>query len=605
MLSSTDALRAAADLPGLVPKPVRAEVDAGSFSLSATTAIIYQSGSADAKPAAEYLHEVLRNGLGLVLPIGNGGGGSRAEIVLSTEAPDASLGKEGYRLEVTPERVLIRAPESAGVFYGVQTLRQLLPTESFGSGKAAGGGTCNIPCVRITDYPRFIWRGMHLDVSRHFFDLAFVKRYIDNLSAHKMNVFHWHLTDDDGWRIEIKQFPKLTQVGAWRGPNEALPTSYESGNQRYGGFYTQDQVREVIRYAAERHVLIIPEVDVPAHCRAATVSYPELLCGGDPYKFKSVQDVPANVLCPSQEKTYEFLAAVFGELADLFPGPYLHAGGDERPVGPWEQCPRCSKRMKEEHLAVGKILQDRFMHRLQGMIRAKGKRMIGWDELDHDTVLDKDYIVMAWNSAQAGIKAAEKGYSVVMTPSPFAYFDLSYNEDPAEPGLRWAGVISVEKAYSLDPKPASLPGTVAERIFGAHGALWSETLVTPDRPDYMAYPRVCALAEIGWTPQEQRRWPDFWNRLCADHLARLDAAGIAYRIPPPTIQQADGRATVTIPYPGAQVRFTMDGSEPKADSPLYTEPLDVPRDAVLKVKNFRPNGRASRTVIGTTVSTSR
>jgi hexosaminidase len=583
--------------PGLVPKPAKVEVAPGSFSLSAATGIAFQSGTADAKPTAEYLRDLLRNGLGLELPIQQAQSGSQTGILLTTSEPDQSLGREGYHLEVTPRLVTIRASEVAGLFYGVQSFRQLLPPASFGSGSQRSAGPVTIPCVRIVDYPRFAWRGMHLDVSRHFFDVAFVKRYIDNLALHKMNVFHWHLTDDDGWRVEIKQYPKLTEIGAWRGPNEALPPSYESGNQRYGGYYTQDQVREIVRYAAERHVLVVPEADVPAHCRAATVSYPELLCGGDPYKFKSMQDVPANVLCPSQEKTYEFLAAVFGELADLFPGPYLHAGGDERPVGPWEQCPRCSKRMKEEHLADGKILQDRFLKRLQGIIKAKGKRMIGWDELEHESVLDKDYIVMAWNSVEAGIKAAEKGYSVVMTPAPFTYFDLSYNEDPAEPGLRWAGVISVQKAYSYDPKPATLLPGVAERIIGVHSALWSETLVTPDRPDYMAFPRLCALAEIAWTPQDQRAWPEFWNRLCADHLARLDAAGIAYRIPPPAFEKVGSKTVISVPYPGAQVRYTVDGSEPKLDSPLYTKALEFPKDVVLKAKTFRPNGRASRTVV--------
>ena len=265
----------------------------------------------------------------------------RGSILLTTEGAEASLGKEGYRLEVTPHGVVIRAPQPAGLFYGVQTLRQLLPAETFGSTKVFTDEPFAIPCVQVEDYPRFGWRGMHLDVSRHFFDVQFVKRYLDNLALHKINVFHWHLTDDDGWRVEIKKYPKLTQVGAWRGPKEALPPSYESGNQRYGGFYTQAQIREVIRYAAARHILIVPEVDVPAHSRAATVAYPELLCTGDPYQFKSAQEVSGNVLCPSQELTYRFLEGVFGELADLFPGPYIHVGGDERPKGPWEQCDRC------------------------------------------------------------------------------------------------------------------------------------------------------------------------------------------------------------------------------------------------------------------------
>ena len=457
MLTANLVANGAQALPGetgIVPKPVKLEVDAGTFLLSAQCNILYQKNSPGAKATAEFLAETWREVMRLPLPVQAASELKRGSILLTTAGAEASLGKEGYRLEVTPEGVVIKAPQPAGLFYGVQTLRQLLPAETFGSSKILTGEPFAIPCVRVEDYPRFGWRGMHLDVSRHFFDVQFVKRYLDHLALHKINVFHWHLTDDDGWRVEIKKYPKLTQVGAWRGPKEALPPSYESGNQRYGGFYTQAQIREVIRYAAARHILIVPEIDVPAHCRAAIVAYPELLCTGDPYKFKSAQDVSGNVLCPSQELTYKFVEGVFGELADLFPGPYIHAGGDERPKGPWEQCDRCEQRMKDEHLADGRFLQDRFLRRLQGFLKAHGKTMVGWDELEQESVLDKDYVVMAWQSVEAGVAAARKGYPVVMTSSPFTYFDLAYSEDSAEPGLRWAGVISVEKAYSFDPKPS-------------------------------------------------------------------------------------------------------------------------------------------------------
>ena len=599
MLTANLVANGAQALPGetgIVPKPVKLEVDAGTFLLSAQCNILYQKNSPGAKATAEFLAETWREVMRLPLPVQAASELKRGSILLTTAGAEASLGKEGYRLEVTPEGVVIKAPQPAGLFYGVQTLRQLLPADTFGSSKILTGEPFAVPCVRVEDYPRFGWRGMHLDVSRHFFDVQFVKRYLDHLALHKINVFHWHLTDDDGWRVEIKKYPKLTQVGAWRGPKEALPPSYESGNQRYGGFYTQAQIREVIRYAADRHILIVPEIDVPAHCRAAIVAYPELLCTGDPYKFKSAQDVSGNVLCPSQELTYRFVEGVFGELADLFPGPYIHAGGDERPKGPWEQCDRCVQRMKDEHLADGRLLQDRFLRRLQVFLKAHGKTMVGWDELEQESVLDKDYVVMAWQSVEAGVAAARKGYPVVMTSSPFTYFDLAYSEDLAEPGLRWAGVISVEKAYSFDPKPKDLSPDVASRILGVHGCLWSEMLVTPDRPDYMAYPRVCALAEVGWTPQSERSWPDFWSRLCQKHLARLDAAGIAYRIPPPTARQSGSQVTIIPPYDGAQVRYTLDRSEPGPASAIYTQPFDLSNDAFLKMRTFRPNGRGSRTI---------
>jgi len=595
-ISPVHAAEESATKLGLVPRPVSVEVTPGVFALSHECRITYREGSVDAKKAAQLLAEALHRGTGLSLRVHETASAPQEnELRLTTEA-NPELGDEGYRLEVTSTGLVLSAPKAAGLFYGIQTVRQLLPPDTFGSGRAYRRNGCGIPCVRIMDYPRFGWRGMHLDVSRHFFDISFVKRYLDNLAMHKMNVFHWHLTDDDGWRIEIKKYPRLTRVGAWRGLNEALPPSYESGDRRYGGFYTQKQVREIIRYAAERHILIIPEVDVPAHCRAVTVAYPELLCAGDPYKFKSVQDVPANVLCPSQELTYQFLEGVFGELAELFPGPYLHAGGDERPAGPWEQCERCQKHMRDEHLTDGKALQDRFLKRVQEICRAHGKRMIGWDELEQESVLDKDYTVLAWNGVLAGIAAAKKGYPVILAPSPFTYFDLSYNEDPAEPGARWAGVVSVEKTYSFDPRPAALAPEVAQRILGVQGCLWSETLVNPERPDYMAFPRVCALAEVGWTPQGARSWTEFWQRLSDRHFARLDAAGITYRLPLPMVRRAGERSEIIPPYEKAQVRYTLDGADPNPKSPVYDRPFAMPQGAVLKMRTFGPNGRAGRAI---------
>ena len=601
VLTGNPVASAAPALPGeagIVPKPVKLELGKGAFVLSPQCQILYEKGSPGAQATAEYLADAWRRVTGLPLPVQVAGGSPGGSILLTAEGAGDALGREGYRLEVTPQGVVIRATQGAGLFYGAQTLRQLFPAETFGSAAPVRKGPYAIPCLRVEDYPRFDWRGMHLDVSRRFFDVPFVKRYLDHLALHKINVFHWHLTDDDGWRVEIKQYPKLTQVGAWRGPGEALPPSYASGNQRYGGFYTQDQIREVIAYAARLHILIVPEIDVPAHSRAAIVAYPELICAGDPYQFKSAQRVTGNVLCPSQEVTYKFLEAVFGELADLFPGPYFHVGGDERPKGPWEQCERCQKRLKDEKLADGRFLQDRFLKRLQGFLRTRGKTMVGWDELEQESGLDKDYTVMAWQSVKAGLSAARKGYPVVLAPSPFTYFDFAYGKEAAEPGQRWGGVLSVEKAYSFDPRPVDLVPAVADRILGVEGCLWSEMLVTPDRPDYMAYPRVCALAEVAWTPQSQRNWPEFWSRLCAHHLPRLDAAGIGYRIPLPTARQSGSRVTLIPPYEGAEVRYTLDSSEPGTGSALYRQPLELPGDAVLKLRTFRPNGRGSRTVTG-------
>ena len=582
----------------LIPQPAQLERQQGNFTLTESTKIVVEKGAVDAAKTGQYLANFLRTSTGYQFDVAeeDGGAAVAGAILLTTKQADASLGKEGYDLEVTGEAIVIRANAGPGLFYGVQTLRQLLPPENFQTEKAPSSVRWRAQCVKIKDQPRFGWRGMHLDVSRHFFDVEFVKQYLDRMAMHKLNVFHWHLTDDDGWRIEVDKYPKLTEVGAWRGPDEQLPPSYESGDQRYGGFYTKEDIREIVAYAAERHILVVPEIDVPAHSKPLTVCYPELLCSGDPFKFKSVQNVPANVLCAGQESTYEFMANVLAEVTELFPGPYFHIGGDERPRGPWEQCEHCQKIMAQEKLENGNQLQNYFMKRMQDILRKHGKTMAGWDEIQHGVYLDKDYVSTAWHGADEGIAAAKLGYPVVMVPAPYMYFDLSYNRDPEEPGLRWAGVVSTEKAYSFEPVPESLDETVAKQIMGVEGALWSETLIDLDRPDYMLFPRLCALAEVGWTKPDLRKWDDFQQRMGRRHFARLEAAGIGYRVPLPVITEKGGTVTIESAYPRMQVRFTLDGSEPDANSTVFSEPIRIPKDGTLKTRTFTRSGRMSRTI---------
>ena len=427
-----------------------------------------------------------------------------------------SLGDEGYVLEVTPAGVTIEASTEAGLFYGSQTLRQLVSPRR-----------TTIPEMRIEDAPSFRWRGMHLDVSRHFFNPRFVRRYIDFLARHKLNVFHWHLTDDDGWRVELDSHPELTERTAWRGLNEALPPSYDSGDDRYGGFYTKDEISEILTYATDRHIMVVPEIDVPGHSKPVTVCHPELLCEGAISQFKSVQDVPENLLCAGREQTFDFLETVIGEIAAMFPSPYLHMGGDERPEGPWEQCPRCRKRIADEGLRDTDALQGYFMERVRKIVSSHGKTMVGWNEITHGNTVDRSAVVMAWQDPEKGLSAAEAGYPVVMAPAQHTYFDLAQAEDPAEPGLRWAGVVTLKDAYDWQPIPT---GTrVADRVLGIEGCLWSETLVDEIRAEYMAFPRICALSEVAWTPREAQSWTDFSNRLSPTHLERLSNAGVNYR----------------------------------------------------------------------------
>lgn len=494
----------------LIPMPAKLEADGNApYQLPADLTI-----SSDA-PGALIAGEQLLESSGLPWRLVDG----REDTTLRLTANEnAGTGKEGYRLDVTANGITIEAATSSGLFYGIQSLRQLLTP-----------GCKEIPALHIEDAPCFEWRGMHLDVSRHFFDGTFVRRYIDLLAQHKLNIFHWHLTDDDGWRLALDGFPELTERTAWRGRHDALPPSYGSGEGRYGGFYSKEEIRDIIAYAAERQVTIVPEIDVPGHCKPVTVCHPHLLCEGDIARFKSVQDVAGNLLCAGREETFVFLERVISEVAELFPSPYIHMGGDERPEGPWEQCPLCAHRIATEGLAGPDALQGYFMERVRRMVAGCGKTMVGWNEITHGNRIDHSAIVMAWQDPEKGMSAAEAGFPVVMTPAQHTYFDLAQAEDPGEPGLRWAGVVTLRKAYDWNPVPVSSPSAAA-RVLGVEGCLWSETLIDEARAEYMAFPRLCALAEVAWTPGNRRSFCSFSSRLIP-HLERLQRAGVRFRPP--------------------------------------------------------------------------
>jgi hexosaminidase len=549
----------------LVPLPNSVTMEAGEqpFALDAGTRVYVERGSEASEQTAAYLADVIGRGTGFQFEISKTDSPTFVSngILLTTKNARTVLGKEGYELEVTEKGVVIRAPQAAGLFYGVQTLRQLLPAAIYGAGART---EWTVPCLKIMDAPRFTWRGLHLDVARQFHDVTFIKRYLDNMAMHKLNVFHWHLTDDQGWRIEIKKHPKLTEKGP---------------------FYTQDEIREIVAYAAQRHITVLPEIDVPAHCRAVTARYPELLCDGEPHKY-GFGGVAANTLCAAKEGSYTFVDEVLAEIVPLFPCEYVHMGGDERPQGIYEQCESCQKTIKDRNLRDANHLQDHFECRVQKMLRKHGKKMMGWDELLHGTDLEKDYVVMTWNRPERGVDAAKLGYRNVMSPAPFNYFDLAYSEDPSEPGLRWAGVVSVEKTYSFDPRPTNVNAEVADRVFGVHGCLWG----AQPKPDYMLFPRLCALAEVGWTPQAQRDWPGFWRRLTGKHFARLDIAGIKYRIPPATAELRKDKIVINPPYEGAIVRYTIDNGDPIT----YTTPFETPFGSDLGITTSTSSGRASR-----------
>ncbi len=428
--------------------------------------------------------------------------GPRLELTTHNANPD--LAPEGYELIVNPDRVIIRAPQPAGLFYGTQTLRQLLPGP--------------IPCLRIEDKPRFSWRGAMLDVARHFFPKEFVKRYIDLLAFHKLNVLHLHLTDDQGWRIEIKKHPKLTQIGAWR-------EETNGDGKRYGGYYTQDDLREIVAYAAARHITVVPEIEMPGHALAALAAYPELSCTGGPFKVRTRWGIEQDVYCAGNEKTFEFLQEVLDEVLAIFPSQFIHIGGDECPKARWKKCPKCQARIKAEGLKNEHELQSYFIRRMEKYLSSKGRRLIGWSEI-REGGLPKNAALMDWIGG--AVEGASDGHDVVMSPTSHCYFDYYQSQDTANEPKAIGGYIPLSKVYAFEPVPAKLAPSFHQHILGAQANLWTEYISTPQQAEYMTFPRLCALAEVVWSPADTRNWDDFSARL-KTHLKRLDALGVNYR----------------------------------------------------------------------------
>ena len=420
-----------------------------------------------------------------------------------------ALGDEGYTLSVSKKGISILANTEAGLFYGIQTFIQLTPVT----------GT-KIPFVEITDYPRFGYRGLHLDVCRHIFPVEFVKKYIDLLAKHKFNRFHWHLTDDQGWRIEIKKYPKLQQIAAYRSGTVIGHAGHSNKYDtiRYGGYYTQEEVKEVIKYAADRYVTIIPEIEMPGHATAAIAAYPQLGCRGDQVQTERTFGVFDPIFCAGQDNTFNFLQDVLTEVMALFPGTYIHIGGDEAPKTRWKECPHCQKRIKDNNLKDEHELQSYFIRRIEKFVNSKGKRIIGWDEI-LEGGLAPDATVMSWRGEEGGIAAAKENHDVIMTPGGWCYFDHYQDTSKTEP-MSIGGLTPVRKVYTYEPLPAQLTPEQSKHILGAQANLWTEYILSPQHAEYMVYPRACALAEVVWSPKDKRDYLDFLQRM-EIHLQRL------------------------------------------------------------------------------------
>ena len=510
----------------IIPKPVKMEQTAGNFVLTARTAIFAQN--AELAGIGAYLAEKVKAGTGYDLKIETGTADSDDVNVISF-AVDSSLkcGKEGYKLGVTKDTIKLTGKTPQGVFLGVQTILQLLPEEITQSAEKNGEKCWCLPCVKIEDEPRYQWRGMHLDVCRHYFSVDFIKKYIDYLAMHKMNTFHWHLTEDQGWRIEIKKYPKLTTVGATRDASPVYGNRNKLDGKQYGPyFYSQEQVKDIVAYAKKRYITVIPEIELPGHSLAALVAYPKLGCTGGPYKVRCKWGVEPDVYCAGKEESFEFLQDVLDEVLELFPSKIIHIGGDECPKSRWHKCPLCQKRMKDEGLKNEHELQSYFIQRIEKYLNKKGRTIIGWDEI-LEGGLAPNASVMSWRGNKGGIHAANMGHNVVMSPNSHCYFDHYQGSRQTEPEAI-GGFLPLEKVYTFDPTPDNLPKDKHKYILGGQANVWTEYIPTAEHCEYMLLPRLTALSETLWSTKESRNWDNFEGRL-KQFLKRLDYMGVNYR----------------------------------------------------------------------------
>ncbi|WP_409417360.1 beta-N-acetylhexosaminidase [Flavobacterium sp. PS2] len=546
----------------IIPQPVKIEQKEGTFVIPSSVQIVVDK---KLQKSAHYIGSDFFATTG-IKPIVSIGKGNKKDGISFLVDEKLNLPNDGYELSVTKKGVVIKGKSSNGVLNGLQSLLQIC------SAKEVKKGT--IPFVKIEDYPRFEWRGMMLDCSRQFFDKQTVKNYIDWLAAHKMNVFHWHLTDDNGWRAEIKSMPDLTLKGAWRGPGEVLLPSYGSGNKRYGGYYTQADMKEVVAYAAARGISIMPEIEIPGHSRAVTAAYPEIGCVTT-QETKSVQGEVKNVWCVGREENYQILDSIIREVSEMFPFEYIHVAGDEVNRANWEHCPKCKALMEKEGYTDTFQLQNYFFRRVEKIVEKYNRKTAGWNEILKGGEINPNTLISAWQGISYGIESAKKGYETVMMPGQFTYFDMAQSEN--ERGHRWAAITDTKRAYSFEPIPDNdLTPEQQKLIKGVQGALWSEYLDRPTRfVEYQSYPRISALSEIGWSKKEDKNWDNFYGRLTNSHLQRLANMGIAFRDFPPTAIYKSGTITVTPPYEGAVVRYDAQGNEPTRQSPLYTGPIQT------------------------------
>ena len=586
------------DHPHLLPQPVRVEWAEGTFDWEANTVFQFHPETEENRSTIRQIRNEYQQGTGGSSHNSFPEAYGTAKTVSFAMDP-AGEHPEGYELEIRKDGIFITAATAAGWFYAWQSLKQMFPLTFFAPNQGVEF-PFTVPTGHIIDYPRFEYRGMHLDVCRHFFTVEEVKNYIDLLAMHKMNRFHWHLTDDQGWRIEIKKYPRLTETGAWR--KETLIGHYNDQPQRfdgqsYGGFYTQEQIREVVEYARHRQVTIIPEIEMPGHALAALAAYPELACTPGPFEVATLWGVFDDVFCPT-ELTFQFLTDVLTEVAALFPGEYIHIGGDEVPKRRWKESAFCQKRMVEEGLKTEAELQSYFVSRIGQILSGLGKKLIGWDEI-MEGGLSPGATVMSWRGIEGGISAARMGHDAIMTPGSHCYFDHYQSDHPAEP-VAIGGYTPIEKVYAYEPVPEELNASEAKHILGAQANVWTEYILNYAHVQYMAWPRAAALSEVLWSPAASRDEDRFFSAL-VKHLHRFDAMGVQYGkqlmdVEIQTSPDASGVLNVTLKHRmgEADIWYTLDGSDPALNGKKYADPVQIVADCLLQAVLCMPDGTFGR-----------
>ena len=567
-------------VPQIIPEPSNMELTNGDFILSSETQI---NASEDFKVSTEFLKAFIINGSTIKL---NTNSGSSS---ISFLKDGSIINKEGYKLTITENKITISAASDQGALYAVQTLRQLLPA-SFENGTFPGKQVA-IKCLTIEDAPQFKYRGMHLDVGRHMFPVDFIKKYIDALALLKMNTFHWHLTEDQGWRIEIKKYPKLNEIGAFR--TETLIGHYNDqphqfDGKPYGGYYTQEQIKDIVKYANNRKITIIPEIELPGHSQAAIAAYPELGCTGEQVEVATLWGVFEEVYCPKEE-TFAFLEDVFDEVLDLFPGKYIHIGGDEAPKTHWKHCDHCQALIESEGLKDEHELQSYFISRIEKYLNSKGRQIIGWDEI-LEGGLAPNATVMSWRGFDGAIEAAKQQHNVILTPGSHCYFDHYQSENKDEP-LAIGGFLPLEKVYSLNPIPDALTQEETKYVLGAQGNVWTEYMPNSKKVEYMVFPRILALSEVVWSNPSQKNYENFVSRVEHFHR-RLNALDInyanhLYEIEGELVSNGDKIAyQMETSSKGKVIRFTLDNSEPTINSDIYYNPVPITESVNIKARVF-------------------